>query len=339
MDGVKRHEVTTMQFSADPLSLKSTYEALVPKLKRLIDEVQCILSNALDHTGVKVAINGRVKTVDSFLEKVDRKQYANPLTEMTDMAGVRVVCQFTPDLAQVEAALNDFFLVLERVNKTALLGSDRMGYLGTHFIVQLGDKHKGPPDDDISQLNCEIQVKTILQDAWAQIDHSLMYKARESIPAKERRDLNNVSSLLEVAQSIFDKTREAREQYAEEVRKKSSRPEEFLAQPIDRETVAAYTRNRYPSLPVNYRVQDMLLEQLDHDRYKTLADLDRAVVQASAAVDAYRLEAPNLFKAGTDYITKSLGFVDAAFRQRHGFAAQTRQAFGRFESLLKAKQQ
>jgi hypothetical protein len=159
-----------------------------------------------------------------------------------------------------------------------------------------------------------------------------------SIPSKERRDLNNVSSLLEVAQSIFDRTRETREQYAEEVQKKSARPEEFLAQPIDRETVAAYTKNRYPSLPVNHRVQEMLLEQLDHDRYKTLADLDRTVVEASAAVDAYRLEAPNLFKAGTDYITKSLGFVDAAFRKRHGFAIQTRQAFIKFESLLKAQQ-
>jgi ppGpp synthetase/RelA/SpoT-type nucleotidyltranferase len=327
-----------MQSSADPLSLTPTYEAHLPKLQRLVDEVRFALANALDHTDLKVSITSRVKTIDSFLEKVVRKQYANPLREMTDMAGVRVVCQFTPDLTQVAAALNDLFMIQERVDKTALLGSDRMGYFGTHFIVQLGEKYRGPRYDDIFQLNCEIQVKTILQDAWAQIDHSLMYKATVSIPSKERRDLNNVSSLLEVAQSIFDRTRETREQYAEEVQKKSARPEEFLAQPIDRETVAAYTKNRYPSLPVNHRVQEMLLEQLDHDRYKTLADLDRAVVEASAAVDAYRLEAPNLFKAGTDYITKSLGFVDAAFRKRHGFAIQTRQAFIKFESLLKAQQ-
>jgi hypothetical protein len=110
----------------------------------------------------------------------------------------------------------------------------------------------------------------------------------------------------------------------------------FLEQPIDREAVSAYTRYKYPALPVNSRIQEMLLKQIDGKRYRTLKDLDRAVVAASEAVSAYQREAPDLFEAGTDYITKSLGFVDAAFRQRHAFAPQTRQAFVKFASLVKS---
>jgi putative GTP pyrophosphokinase len=82
-------------------------------------------------------------------------------------------------------------------------------------------------------------------------------------------------------------------------------------------------------------LQEILLGDLDHSRYRTLNDIDRMVLASADAVAAYQREAPELFKAGTDFITKSLGFADPAFRAGHGFAARTRQAFTKFDSLVK----
>lgn len=79
-------------------------------------------------------------------------------------------------------------------------------------------------------------------------------------------ELYNVSSLLEVSQNIFDRTRETRQRYSEEVRKKQASSPEFLAQPIDRETISAYTRWKYPNLPVKENLQELLIRDLDHSR-------------------------------------------------------------------------
>jgi putative GTP pyrophosphokinase len=319
----------------DLAALRAEYETLVPRYTHLIDEVRFAIGKGLERAKLTAVLTSRVKHIDSLLEKVDRKEYGDPLREITDLAGVRVVCRFSSDLAIVEDILKESFSIGQRVDKTALLGTDRMGYLGTHYVVELMPSHKGARYDEISGLKCEVQVKTILQDAWAQIDHSLMYKSQVSIPEKERREMNNISALLEVAQGVFDRTRDVRAKYAEEVERKSARPSEFLSQPIDRETVASYTRHKYPGLPVNERIQEMLLAQIDHDRYRTLKDLDTAIAAASDAVAAYQRESPSLFKAGTDYITKSLGFVDEKFRAKHGFAAVTRKAFVNFAHLVK----
>jgi putative GTP pyrophosphokinase len=141
--------------------------------------------------------------------------------------------------------------------------------------------------------------------------------------------------LLEVSQNIFDRTRETRQRYSEEVRKKQPSSPEFLTQPIDRETISAYTRWKYPSLPVKENLQELLIKDLDHSRFRRLKDIDDVVVRATDAIEAYRKEAPDLFTFGTDYITKSIGFVDEQFRQAHGFGTQTREAFQKFSHLIR----
>ena len=110
---------------------------------------------------------------------------------------------------------------------------------------------------------------------------------------------------------------------------------EFLVQPIDRETISAYTRWKYPKLPVKENLQELLIRDLDHSRFKTLKDVDDVVVRTIDAVKVYSKEAPDLFNSGTDYITKSIGFVDEHFRRAHGFGTQTREAFQKFSHLVR----
>jgi ppGpp synthetase/RelA/SpoT-type nucleotidyltranferase len=116
--------------------LAQAYEALIPKYQRLVDEVMFALEDRIKTSGLKVAsVHGRVKTLDSLFSKVERKEYKDPLADIHDLTGVRVVCQFTPDLDVLDKLIAELFDVYDIVDKSASLGFDKTGYQGTHYIV------------------------------------------------------------------------------------------------------------------------------------------------------------------------------------------------------------
>ena len=146
--------------------------------------------------------------------------------------------------------------------------------------------------------------------------------------------MNNVAALLDIAQGIFDSVKEKRSSYIKEIKHKEHDLHAFLAQPLDFDTVTAYTRWKYPGLEPSEKLTQLLLRDIDLKGYLKLQQLDTAVNRAQAAVEAYRAENPDWFKNGTDFITKSLGFVDQKFRAKHGFAPKTRMAFKKFQHLV-----
>jgi hypothetical protein len=109
----------------------------------------------------------------------------------------------------------------------------------------------------------------------------------------------------------------------------------FFFRPLNERTLKTYTRWKFPELPVDERIQRLLLRDIDKNRYKSIGDLDHVVKTAANAVEKYRDEEPEIFKAGTDYLTKSLGFVDLDFRDKHPFSAQTREAFWQYDHLVR----
>ncbi len=311
------------------------YERLTSTYEKLVKEVKYTLDENLAHAEIKVAgVSKRVKTPESFKEKLERKQYENPLRDITDLAGVRVVCYYENDLQKVGAIIRSQFEVHEEVDKSGDLGVDKMGYHGAHFVISLGPRCSGPRYDAIIALKCEIQVRTVLQDAWALISHHLVYKNEASIPTPMKRDLNNVASLLEIAQGVFDSVRDKRQMYLDGIRHKDPGGSDFLSQPIDYDTLVAYTEWKFKNLPVSRHWHSRCLGDLNLRKYRILKDIDDVVEHARPAVEAYRNENPDWFKFGTDFLTKSLGFVDEEFRQKHSWGGRTREAFQRFQHLL-----
>jgi ppGpp synthetase/RelA/SpoT-type nucleotidyltranferase len=314
---------------------RAAYERIRPSYVKLASEIRDILDTKLAEAELTpVFIKDRPKTIESFAAKIARKGYTKPLSQMTDLAGVRVVCAYESELAKVAEIVEANFDVRERIDKARDLGVDRMGYNGKAFVVTLGARYAGGRYENITDLTCEIQARTILQDAWAIIDHQLVYKNEESTPERLRRDLYNVASLLEIAQGIFDSVKEKRAAYVSEIRQKEEDVPAFLAQPLDFDTVIAYTRWKFPNLAASERITSLLLRDIDLKDYPTLQQLDAVVDRARVAVEAYKRENPDWFKTGTDFLTKSLGFVDSRFRTKHRFAPRTRAAFDKFQSLV-----
>lgn len=314
---------------------RNAYVQVRNSYKRVASESVGILRTKLATANLTpVSITCRTKTVDSFADKITRKGYTNPLVQMTDLAGIRVVCAYESELSDIAKIIEGNFDVREYIDKAHALGVDRMGYNGKALVVTLGTRYAGGRYEGITDLTCEIQVRTILQDAWAVIDHQLVYKNEENTPVRLRRELNNVASLLEIAQGIFDSVRVKRAAYVSEIRQKEKDPQNFLAQPLDFDTVIAYTRWKFPDREPSEKLTQILLRDIDLKKYPALQNLDQVVDRAVAAVEAYRKENGVWFKTGTDFITKSLGFVDPDFRAKHGFAARTRSAFDQYQYLV-----
>lgn len=111
----------------------------------------------------------------------------------------------------------------------------------------------------------------------------------------------------------------------------------ILSQAVDHDALADYTKWKYPDLPLNRKVHELLIKDLSNSHFATLRDVDRAVGAAADAVERYSKENPGFFGSGTDFITKSLGFVDKDFRARHGFSQRTREAFSMYDHLVRCE--
>jgi ppGpp synthetase/RelA/SpoT-type nucleotidyltranferase len=84
-----------------------------------------------------------------------------------------VVCFYPDDLPKIEALIRKEFEISEKEDKVQVKEVDRFGYSATHFIVRLSKRAAGARYDDLKDKICEIQVRTVLQDAWGDFLASL----------------------------------------------------------------------------------------------------------------------------------------------------------------------
>jgi len=291
------------------------------------------LKNKLKSENIKTAyVISRVKEVDNFLEKVNRKKYCNPLKQMNDIIGVRIVCLYTEDIKKIGRLIESEFNVIDKDNKIEKFGSDKMGYYDLSFVAQMQANYIDSIYKELNQYKFEIQVRSIMSDAGAIISHDLHYKKEPPLPDILERELNLVFSTLELTQYHCDTLRERRKDYVKELEQKAQNVDQtdFLNQPIVDDTLRVYTNKRFPGLPIKENIHALILRDLDPSKYKTLKEIDDAVKYSKEFVDFYKTQSDS-FKSGSDYITKSLGYYDEKFLNQHPFAQKTKDAIKKFK--------
>jgi len=155
----------------------------------------------------------RVKSFNSYYRKLlrnlpDDVANSSDLPIITDIIGIRIICAFLQDLTQVERILHNVFTVYEVERKGADRTFREFGYESTHILLAIPEELKKGlclP----AGLIFEIQVRTILQDAWAEVEHELVYKSEFSpfdLPLK--RKLASINASLSLADIIFQEIRD-----------------------------------------------------------------------------------------------------------------------------------
>lgn len=263
--------------------------------QRLCDEVKYILEKKIKKIGVEIGhLSSRAKTLESFCEKIERKSYGNPFSDVADLSGVRIVFLYVSDRIKLENLVEEEFEVHERVDKIDDQGSEKFGYGALHYIVSLKEQHAGVRYDDLRNFKCEIQIRTILQDGWAIVAHHLSYKHEADIPDELKRKLNALSGLFETADDQFEGINRARLDYQSRVKLEITKNKELsLDADINLDNLMAYMSWKFPER----RVSEMesaseLLQELHDFGYKKLKDLDDAINRARLAFQEYEKSYP-----------------------------------------------
>lgn len=140
-------------------------------------------------------VSGRVKTVTSILEKMQKKGivFDRLEEEIEDIAGIRIICQFVEDIEKVAVLIRRRYDMVVIEKKDYLANHKSSGYRSYHMIVWYTVETINGP----KQIHVEIQIRTMAMNFWATTEHSLQYKYKGVLPP-------HVSKQLEViADSVY----------------------------------------------------------------------------------------------------------------------------------------
>jgi len=213
-------------------------------MEAFTEKLHALTVHLLAEADIEVAATeARTKSVDSFIGKIQRpdKNYTDPLAELTDLCGIRIITHYLEDVERVGDLIRGTLVVDPKrsVDKSEIMDPDRFGYQSVHYIVSLDETRRTLAEwERFGDLTAELQVRTVLQHAWAAIDHKLRYKAMRDVPRPLRRDLFRLSALFELGDLEFSRLRENMaaqfSEYVESVR------EGELDIAIDRDSLRAY---------------------------------------------------------------------------------------------------
>lgn len=151
----------------------------------------------------------RAKIIPRFMQKALKQEdgkpkYTDPLNQILDQIGARVVTFYSSDIENVAQEINRYFHPIE--NKTLIPdGESEFGYVGQHFILLLPSDVLAElqRDDDVPNL-FELQIKTLFQHAWAEAEHDLGYKTSNSLTSLQKRKIAFTAAQAWGADQIFD---------------------------------------------------------------------------------------------------------------------------------------
>ncbi|WP_420595918.1 GTP pyrophosphokinase [Deinococcus sp.] len=183
--------------------LTREYRAQHTLYSSLHDDALRLIEGLIEGAGIKIHhLTSRLKTPGSLSEKLRRKpgRYAE-LSDVTDLVGVRIITYFEQDVSAVARALEAVFEVdwSNSIDKSKFHDPDRFGYLGVHYVVQFAS----PVFLGGLSPRFEVQIRSILQHAWAEIEHDLGYKSRAAVPREVQRRFYRLAGLLEMADEEF----------------------------------------------------------------------------------------------------------------------------------------
>ena len=264
-----------------------------PYFRSILELIEAKLKQVLKLSS-NPTYKSRVKSFESYYKKILRKHpdaaSRKNLVQLTDMMGIRVICAFMEDLSDVERQLIANFDVQEVERKGAEQSFREFGYESVHVLIKIPeDCYPENAKDYPLEPNtvCEIQIRTILQDAWAEVEHELVYKADFSpVDLPLRRKLASINASLTLSDIIFQEIRDYQKKMQSELALRRSSFYEKADELTREQQPELHKSNSQISRPSPYvrgTLDDMILEALHaHNQ----GNLDYAIVIYTRIVNA-----------------------------------------------------
>lgn len=173
------------------LMYESALKEMETKINIISQEFELLYKyNPIEH------IKTRIKTPESIVKKLRKKglevTYKNLINEINDVAGIRIICSFIPDIYRMVEMFEQTPDVKIIRKKDYIKNPKPSGYSSYHLIVLVPVSFsKG-----MTNVKVEIQIRTIAMDFWASLEHKIKYKYDERLPKNISKELIDCSRIV-----------------------------------------------------------------------------------------------------------------------------------------------
>lgn len=291
--------------------MKSLYDSLGNKCETLIRELLEVNGIVVHH------LSHRTKNREKVADKVVRKGLKYTcLDDITDITGIRIITYFAEDVDIIADIIkSEFKIDPDNTIDKRDLEEDRFGYMSMHYVVSISsNRAKLAEYKNLKSLRFEIQIRSILQHGWAEIEHDLGYKGAKGIPSEFKRDFNRIAALLETADNEFNRLRNHLTRYdvtvekdfkslKEDLKINSSTLRQFIEQNKHLDSITKHISEFY-SVPISYNLEHLemgeLSEILRDFGFTEISDLSKSLKKS---FEDLRTRIPHLLKHDKDEVS------------------------------------
>jgi putative GTP pyrophosphokinase len=191
--------------------LETAYRRRYIILARLANNLNEHICNLLQGQPRVDRISTRAKSVSSFLKKAatqidGRSKYGEPLDQIQDQIGARIIVFFKSDVDGVDALVKRYFAAIE-YRAVVPDSESEFAYFGRHLVLVLpSDILEEDMDKASIPYFFELQIKTLFQHAWSEADHDLAYKPGDiPLTGEQKRLVAFTSAQAWGADHIFER--------------------------------------------------------------------------------------------------------------------------------------
>lgn len=185
--------------------------------------LKSLLNTLIRSEGVHIhSLDSRVKTRKSLENKIEKKKKYVSINNITDIVGIRIITHYADDVDKIAQLVEREFTIDKEnsIDKRVSLEPEKFGYLSLHYIATLNEARIGLKEYSLyKDIKAEIQIRSILQHAWAEIEHDIGYKQTNGLPNVLRRSFSRLAGLLELADDEFIKIKDRIAERQQEVSK------------------------------------------------------------------------------------------------------------------------
>lgn len=201
--------------------IKENYDENLNNYTEFKKKIEQLILNIMQEKNIVYqSVTSRVKDKNSLLEKIKRKGYNDGLNSVTDIIGVRIIAYTKEDVNKISQMIKSEFKIdeLNSQDKLENLDKDRIGYLSIHYVVTFSDSRSTLTEyKKYSNYKCEVQIRTILQHAWAEIEHDKCYKFGAKLPISLERRFYLIAGVLEMMDNEFQQLSNVVDDYKLEI--------------------------------------------------------------------------------------------------------------------------
>jgi len=295
------------------------YRDLLPVFTQMAEVIPEKLQGFFEEAGFLVAgLEHRVKTEASLAGKLKKKgsKYRD-IFDITDIVGIRVITFYIDDVDRAATVLERLFDIdwENSIDKRKAHEIDSFGYLSLHYICSIPESaYFDPAHPELNKIRFEVQMRTLLQHAWANMNHDTGYKTGVEIPKVYLRNMSRLAGLLELCDDEFSRIRIELADYRRNIQQLVASGN-LTEVPLDGESFRSYLAIR-PFDALNRRIASINqaeIQEVDLSaflplfqamRFQTLGDIDRMVREFGDA--AYQIACFQLGLTDIDILSSSL---------------------------------